>query len=442
MVLIFGGSTWFAWGSFNRAGLGFYVMVMLSFMLLLLLIHGAIALLLLLAMRYLPGAKLKRLFVALAAIVGMLVVLWSQLMSSRLSSSENPMGMLMRIESENLFGRWYLPTTWCVNSILGMLDRFGVKAYQYAVPLACSALAVAWLAVKVSNRAYFAGWSSTLEEGPSRAGAARRAARRRKGSGAARAWGLRSSGMQGALWTILRKDVRLLFRDPVLWYGLGTSSIALGSFAYNLIRRGGGEYSLGDQGMLSYLSMMTVCLLGAVVGGQTGGISLSREGSSLWLLQANPVDGKSLFRAKMVYAVLPSMVLIVPFFTVLEFSSVPVYPLWRNLLVGASIATIIALSQILLDTFFPDFTIRVELGSSKGTGKLLVVLLARIGMAIALSVVLLLPSILVSKGIYPQSSLARLNAIVHGGLLASALLMAYLGSLVGSKQAAKLLRPN
>jgi ABC-type transport system involved in multi-copper enzyme maturation permease subunit len=51
MVLIFGGSTWFAWGSFNRAGLGFYVMVMLSFMLLLLLIHGAIALLLLLAMR-------------------------------------------------------------------------------------------------------------------------------------------------------------------------------------------------------------------------------------------------------------------------------------------------------------------------------------------------------------------------------------------------------
>lgn len=445
MVLVFGASTWFAWGSVNRAGLGFYVMVILSFMLLLLVVYGAVTLLLLLAMRYLPGAKLKRLFVAIAAILGMLIVLFSKMTSTKISASEDPMELLSQIEPLNLTGRWYLPTTWSVNSILGMLDRFDVSTSQYVVPLACAALVVVWLAVTVSARWYFAGWASGLEGSSAATGGVRRAARKPKSSGASRAWG-HTTRMQGAFWTILRKDVKLLFRDPVLWYCLGTSTMGLGFFVYNLVRGwGGGEYSAAAQSFLSILSVMMVSIMGAVVGGQTGGVSMSREGSSFWLLQANPVDGRDLFCAKLAYAVLPGILLSVPFFVALELTRLPLYPLWRNLLIAGSISTIIGLCQILLDAYFPDFSIRIELALSKGakgTGKFITVLLAGMGVAIALSVLLMAPSVLVTIGIYPQSSLARLNAVAHGGLAAFALFMAYLGNRVGARQAGRLLKPD
>jgi ABC-2 type transport system permease protein len=454
MVLVFGAPVWFAWGSVNRVGLGFYAMVMLSYSLLLLLVHSAVTLMLLAAMRYLPGARLKRLFVAVTALLGMFMVLSSQVMSSRLSTGD-PMELLRQIESVNLKKTWYLPTTWSVNLVLGTLERFDVRTSHYAVPLACCALALAWLAVKMSNGLYFAGWSG-LEESSSTSLGKRKAARRRKTSGVSRVSGAASarihfsrtyaSQMQGAFWTILRKDVKLLLRDPVLWYSLGTSAIALGCFAYNTMRGasvGGIEYSLTDRSMLSSTLVMMACIMGSIVGSQTGGVSLSREGSSFWLLQANPVDGWDLFRAKLAYAVLPSILLMLPFFGAFEFGGLPHYPLWRKLLVGVSISTIVALCQILLDVYFPDFTIRVEIGSSKsgrGTGKLLTVMFASMAVALALSVLLMIPAILVTKGTYPQSSLARLDAALHVAIVALAILMISLGNRVGSKQAGRLLR--
>ncbi len=464
MVLVFGVPVWFAWGYVNRAGLLFYLMMVLSFMLLLLTVHAAVTLILLFAMRYLPGAKLKRSFVAVGAVLGLFIVFTTQMLSSRLSTGSDPMDMLKQIGSINLSKTWYLPTAWAVNSILGTVKRFGVSPVHYALPLVCSAVAFAWLAVKMSEKWYFAGWSG-LGEGSSTTFGMRRAVRKRKAypvkdavgetvgtglevsevSDASRAWAGGSPRMQGTFWTGLGKDLRLLFRDPVLWYGLATSAIVLGFFAYNTIRGAamGGDGSFESaQSTISGTLVMMACLMGAVVGAQTGGISLSREGPCFWLLQANPTDGARLFRAKLVYAMLPSVVLMLPFFIIFEFTGLPHYPLWRELLLGVSISTIVASFQILLDAYFPDFTIRVEIGSSKsgkGKGKLVTVMLASIGLVMVFVLLLMLPAILVMKGAYPGSSLARLDMILHAAVAAVALLMIYLGNRFGSKQVGRLL---
>lgn len=466
MTLVFVVPVWFAWGYVNRAGFLFYLMMVLSFMLLLLTVHAAVTLILLFAMRYLPGAKLKRLFVAVGAILGLFIVFTSQMLSSRISTGADPMEVLKQIGSVNLSKTWYLPTAWAVNSILGTVSRFGVNLVHYALPLVCSAIAFAWLAVKMSEQWYFAGWSG-LGEGTSTAIGMRRTVRKPKAysvrdavagdaaeaspavprvSGGSQAWIRGSSRMQGTFWTVLRKDLKLLFRDPVLWYGLATSAIVLGFFAYNTIRAGatGGNRSLESaKGMISGTIVMMPCLMGSVIGAQTGGISLSREGSCFWLLQANPTDGANLFRAKFIYAMLPSVVLMLPFFVIIEFAGLPHYQLWRELLSGLSIATTVASFQILLDAYLPDFTIRVEIGSSKsgkGKGKLVTVLLASIGVVMVLVLLVMLPTILVATKAYPESSFARLDIILHGLVAALALLMIYASNRFGSRQVERLLK--
>lgn len=447
MVLVFGVPVWFAWAYVNGAGPLFYLMVVLSLLLLLLMVHAAVTLILLVAMRYLPGSKLKRSFVAAGAILGLFIVLSSQVLSSRLSSGGDPMDVLQRIGSVNLSKTWYLPTTWAVNAILGIFERFGVNPIYYALPLAGSAVVFAYVAVRMSEKWYFAGWSGLGEESSAAPGRGKAGTRdrRRAGSGAAGVWTRGSRSLQGTFWTVLSKDIRLLFRDPVLWYGLATSAIVLGFFAYN--SSGGTMYARmpfdAAKSMMSSMFVIMAALMGAVVGAQTGGISLSREGPCFWLLQANPTDGPSVFRAKLVYAMLPSVVLMLPFLVVFEFTGVPHYPLWRELVLGLSIAATVASFQILLDAYFPDFTVRVEIGSSKsgkGTGKLVTVMLASMALVMAFLLLLMLPSILVRKGAFPESSFVRLDMILHASVVGLALLVSFIGSRLGSNRVQRLLR--
>lgn len=448
MVLVFGLPVWFAWAYVNRAGPLFYLMAALSLLLLLLMVHAAVTLILLVAMRYLPGSKLKRSFVAAGAILGLFIVLTSQVLSSRLSSGGNPMDVLQRIGSMNLSKTWYLPTTWAVNAILGTVKRFGVNPVYYALPLAGSAVVLAYAAVRMSEKWYFTGWSGLGEESSAAPGRGKAGIKdkRRAGSRAAGAWTRGSRSLQGTFWTVLSKDIRLLFRDPVLWYGLATSAIVLGFFVYN--SSSGGSMSArmpfeAAKSMMSGMFVAMAALMGAVVGAQTGGISLSREGPCFWLLQANPTDGVSLYRAKMVYAMLPSTVLMLPFLVIVEFTGLPHYPLWRELVLGLSIGATVASFQILLDAYFPDFTVRVEIGSSKsgkGTGKLVTVMLASMLLVMVFLLLLTLPTILVRKEAFPESWFVRLDMIIHASVAGLALLVTFIGSKLGSNRVQGLLR--
>ena len=388
----FGIPPWIGWGVANGAGPLFYVYSVVGFLLVLLLAHGLVTLLLLAAMSRIQGRKMKQLFIVCSALVGVVFVIFTQMFSSRMSQAQDPSAMLHQISASQLAKSWFLPSTWMVNTVLSTYPRFGISGTPYALALAGTSLGVAAIAFWVSGRCYLTGWASRNEEGGPRKSQAAGRVRARRGL---------LSGLKGTYWSVLRKDLTLLLRDPIIWYSLVVSVITLGFFIFSTVRSVSARSETAGQAMGTTVVMMA-SLMGSVSSAQTGGISLSREGHSFWLLRSNPTDAKALMWAKLTYALLPQLIVITLGLLAGDLFGGVKFPLWLGFLLGFSTAATLASIQILLDVTYPDFGMKVEFGSSKnarGTGKLLSSMFLSMGVAAAWMFLWQLPDMLAEEGV-------------------------------------------
>jgi len=386
LAIVYGLPAHLGYGIATGAGATFYLLSLVNLALLLLVAHAMVTFLLLVAMRYLPGRRMKQLFIAVTAIFGVVIVLISQVLSSRLSHTGDPFELLEAIGRGQLERTWYLPSTWMVNAVLGAIPKYGLNPLPYQIALVVIAFGLSALSVKVSRSWFLAGWAGRTEEGGARARKKRLASQ-----GAARVWG----GLPaGTYWTVLRKDLRLLFRDPLVWYNLVIAFITIGFFLFNQRSQfSGAEVGLDASVGGTLITFMAV-LMGSVAGAQTGGISLSREGASFWLLRGNPADARSLFAAKYTYALLPPLVLLIVTSAVGYALGFPGGGSPAMFVTGLAMVFAVASAQILLDVYFPDFTMKVEFGSAKsgkGTGKLLIAVFGSMAVVIAMLVILMAP---------------------------------------------------
>lgn len=418
-VLVIGLPAWLGYGVSIKAGPLFYLLALLLLALLLLVAHSLVAFLLLVAMKYLPGRKMKQLFIASSAIFGVLLVLLSQMASAQIQRTEDPSKMLEMIGRGQLERTWYLPSTWMVNAVLGTFREFGLNPLPYAMALVVSSVGLSTLAVRVSRGWFLAGWAGRTEE--TAVGVVKK---RSRGRGSSLA--VHSTLPSGTYWTVLRKDLRLLFRDPLVWYNLVIGVIVVGFFIFNMKSQSSSPGFGGQDSVVlgSVVTMMSV-MMGSVAGAQTGGISVSREGASFWLVRGNPVDARGFFGAKITYALLPPAVLFALSVVAISLSGLPHGSMGMVILMGASMVVTVASVQILLDVFFPDFTLKVEFGSSKsgrGTGKLITTMLGSMVMVFALSFLLLLPTTQIPRRLFPgitmrTATLASQVAVVGIGVL-------------------------
>lgn len=385
MTVPWGFPVWLAFGAARGLGAGFYLLTAAAFLLLLMVCHGVISLVLIAAMRFLPGRKLKQLFIAFSAIFGILTVLVSQMLSARLSQSGDPTAIIESLGRGQLAAMWYLPATWMTRAVLGCLRGFGVSGTGgWAALVGLSALS-SYASFSLSEKWYLAGWAGRGEEiSPAK----------RKHRKSARTGGLR---LQGAYWSVLRKDLTGFVRDPLVWYTAAVAAIGLGFFAYNMMNAAGkGSPVTPDPAEIAILSALMVLmpvLMGGVTSAQTGGVSLSREGDAFWILRACPVGSRELILAKFTYAMLPPLAFSLVFQVFLEFTALPRGRFWLGLIGGVASSAAVAALQVALDVYFPDFSLKVEFGSSggKGTGKILMSMFSSMAMLALIAVVLLVP---------------------------------------------------
>ncbi len=431
LVLGLGLPEWIGWGHATGAGFWFHIVAFLGFSLFLLLAHSILSLVLLVAMRYLPTRKMKQVFIAVSAVGGVVVVLVSQILGAKVSDMGSPgsqEALLRQIGASGLGGVWYLPSTWLVRAVLGTIPRFGIDYRPYFAALCLGAVLSAWLTVRVSSRTYLTGWAGRAEEG------GKPAVRRVSRAGPSGPM----SRLKGTYWAVLKKDTTTLFRDPIVWYGLVTSAIVIGFFLFNTARRPTGQ----GPDMMAALVIMMASLMGAVTSAQTGGISVSREGRSFWILQGNPTAPIELFWAKMTYAFLPGFLILILALVGAKVAGVPQLPVWLSLLLGISVTLGVSSLQILLDVYFPDFTMKVEFGSSKsgrGTGKLLVTMLTSIAFVLLSIMVQALPWTLQSKGLLPDGSLDTVRSLSYAVVVAAGIILLSLATTLGQKRLKALL---
>jgi hypothetical protein len=425
---------WIGWGVANGAGPLFYLYSILGYLLLLLLTHGIVTLLLLAAMRYIQGRKMKQLFIVSSALVGVVFVIASQMFSAKMGQMQNPSDMLQQISASQLAKTWYFPSTWMVNAVLGTYPRFGLNGTPYALALLGASVGVALLSLWVSGHWYLSGWAGRNEE------TGQRKRRSAKKHGASRRSLL--GGLKGTYWSVLRKDLTVVSRDPIIWYSLVVAVITLGFFVFSTMRTvGAGSEDTNTK--MGVLIVMMSAMMGSVSSCQTGGVSISREGQSFWLLRSNPTHATSLLWAKMTYALLPQFLVITLALVASHIFAPTGFSLWLGLLLGFSLAAVVASVQIMLDVTYPDFVMKIEFGSSKsgrGTGKVLASMFLSMGIAMVWMFLWQLPAILAVEGVFLGLPVESWNLVIEGLTVAVGVVMLIWVHIVGVRRITGLLR--
>ena len=271
---------------------------------------------------------------------------------------------------------------------------------------------------------YLGGWSTRNEElRPTRVRKIKRAMEA--------SWVSNGSGL---FWGVLKKTLNFCSGSYYLVYhGDECNSHRFLSFQYE----GTGDF-LALIAILGYLLVMMCGLMGSIRF-QTGGISVSREGK-VSDSRSNPADIEKVFWAKVVYALLSPLILMLLFIPLAKYVAHFNFPLAVTMFIGLCISIIIAAFQILLDLLNPDFGIKIEFGHSfgKGTGKLMTSMFGSMGVVIFIMLVLMSPPLLGRMVFFGGLSNDTLVIITRLLVVLTAVVMSTLAVVVGKKKLKRL----
>jgi len=117
-------------------------------------------------------------------------------------------------------------------------------------------------------------------------------------------------------------------------------------------------------------------------------------------------------------------------------------PLYMPILLGLSMVVAVASAQILLDVYFPDFSMKVEFGSSqkgKGSGKLLTTMLGSMAMLFALFFILILPTTNLPRRMFPTAGVEQVAAVTQALVICLGALMGVSAVVLGSRRMKRIL---
>lgn len=356
-ALIFIVPGWIAYGVKSSAPVAFYLAAIAGAILGALLVHSVLALLILVIMRFVPSARLKQIFIALSSMAALLIVFVSQIISLKTTQDQmqDPMVLLQQVGEWGIGKNPYLPHLWMSRFALSFLPSFNYSPWANGLPLCLVSLGLCYAAIALSGSFFLAGWGTKDD---STVGTKKKVARQ-----------TRSLWPQGQLMSVIRKELLVMKRDPLLWYNLLVVTIVLGFYLYNLSTAPiPTEASMAENWMMRTMALFMPTLMGSVLISQLGGISISREGKNWWFLQSSPIRPQTLYLAKLGYAALiPALYgVLFQLAAFIIFPEAPIFPLYISIPVTILINTAVAGVMLMLDTLFPDFTIRIEFGGTAG----------------------------------------------------------------------------
>lgn len=356
-VVLFTLPPWIAYGMIKSAPVAFYMAAITAVVLGALLVHSLLALLILLIMRFAPSAKIKQIALGLSGGAALVIVFVSQIAGSRMTQEylQDPLVLLEHVGQWGIGDNPYLPHLWMSRFALSFLPSFDFSSWSNGLPLILSSIGLSYLAVSLSGSFFLTGWTT---KGDAPVKAKRRVLQQ-----------TRTFWPHGRLMAIVRKDLLSTKRDPLLWYNMLVITIVLGFFIYNLMSDVPvDEPGMTDLWMIRTMALLMPALMGSVLISQLGGISISREGKNWWFLCSSPIEPRTLYLAKLAYAVLIPALYGVLFQLVifLAFPAVSFFPPYVSIPAIILITLAVAALMLMLDILFPDFTIKIEFGGTAG----------------------------------------------------------------------------
>jgi hypothetical protein len=347
---------WIGFGAASHAPVSFYFLVLLSQLLAAAMFTSFVALVVMVIMRYIPSPKMRQVILVGSLVIGFAVFAASQAFSAAMSR-RNGLSFedIARVaQGVNLGRAAWLPHVWMLKTALLTMPGYGYSVWTSLVPLAAAAALIGWAAIALSARAFVGGWTHARETAPSARGRA---------SSARHADRTFINRLQGSGWAIFARDLTMLFRQPVMWYGVLVSIVASAFFVFNISGGGGAAVRAS---MIGDMIVVIFTMMAAVSTGQFAGLAISLDGEGLWLMKSAPIPPSTYYSAKLAFATAPGAVVLVLLFTGLSFvASVPQHPLYVSVPVGLAVLSVICALSVMSDAIKPNFNVRLSATGNK-----------------------------------------------------------------------------
>ncbi len=342
---------WAGFGAASHAPVSFYFLVFLSQLLVVAMFNSLAALVVMVIMRYVPSAKMRQIILVGSLVLGFVVFAATQVFSSAMSRNNglNFEDVAKVAQGLNLGRAAWLPHVWMLKTALLAMPGYGYSAWTSLVPLAAAAAVMTWAAIALSSRAFVGGWTHARETAPSARG---------KSSSARHADRTFINRLQGPGWAIFARDLTMLFRQPVMWYGVLVSIVASAFFVFNI---SGGAGAAQRAGLIRDMIVVIFTMMAAVSTGQFAGLAISIDGEGLWLMKSAPIRPSLYYSAKLAFATAPGTAVLMLLFVGLSFvTSVSQHPLYVSIPVGLALLSVLSALSVMSDAIKPNFNVRLS----------------------------------------------------------------------------------
>jgi hypothetical protein len=276
---------WIAFGIWLRASPGFYLVLILGWLCLLLFVSAVAVVLTAALVRIVPVPRLRQ--IVLSFLFGF-ILLAIVLIQGAVSGAWGREDMPSLLGRGLLTQQMWLPSIWLSRGLLALATGNPQEAWPWLAGLGIGTALAVIGAYGVGLRIYAQGWT-LAQQAESLAG-------RRHRHTKAKSW----SRSVSPLLALVYKDLRLFSRQPIEWY---RAALGLVAMATALVVFTAEERQAASAVVLSFAM--------GFVGASTFAVSLSlrgvsKEGLSWWIIQASPLTEGAILWAKFLTAFIPT----------------------------------------------------------------------------------------------------------------------------------------
>lgn len=354
-ILPFNLPVWIGFGLASDVGPMYYIMTVVAMILAVLMFTSVVAMVVMMISRYVSSQKMKQLVMVGSLALGVILVIAIQLLSSVMSRSQgiDLENLAASVGGWGLGSQWFLPHVWVVKAPLAMVEGYGFSLLESLVPLVVFSMGAFLISVKVAQKVFLKGWSSSREFGD---------AKKSKGASGktVKSAGIGFNTFKGQFGSIFYKDLLVWKRQPVLWYGVLIAGIALAFFMFNMSAPGmDGAAEEGFSIIREMLLFMIVFMCSYSSGGLSV-FSVSMDGEGIWLLKSSPISPRKYYLAKMAVVMAPGTVIaVLAIVGMALFSGLPQYPIYISLPMAIATLSVITAMQLLTDIVKPNFNLKI-----------------------------------------------------------------------------------
>lgn len=389
-LLPINGALWVGYGFAVSASPLYYVAVAITLLCVTSLFTALTALVVMIIMRFIPSQRMKQIIMVLSLLVALIAVFVGQYISV-VTSGDTQIDPVQLLESTSGWGfekTSYAPHVWMTKSMLLFVRGYSFGFFESLMPLLVLTGLLVVAAMIFAEWTFLTGWSQSKETdaGKELTSGKQLAAQERA-----------FSGPTGAVYGILRKDMRVLFRSPMMWYNFLASLVIVGFMMYRMGMQSG-EPSPEEIPLVAMLLLFLVLLMCGSVSGFASSFSVSLEGKAWWIMQHLPIKAGAFYLAKLCYGFIPSFVVGSILVLVLSFIPyIPSYPIYISLPTLVGVLSVQVAIALVIDIWNPDFSISLFTeslgGNRKGVGgmKVFVSMAASVLLVIVLAAIFSFP---------------------------------------------------